>query len=138
MPASKKSKKNGSASAAERPVTRSQRKVDKDQIDITTYTKLHDSKSDRPIQVVSRRGLKSDPRQYEELEKRFERIENRRKQKEQDEADGIVSTDALPIHPDVWQRRGLIFFITHFNVFLYATCFFIQVGTLPVSTNHIW
>lgn len=135
MPASKKSKKNGSAAAAG-PVTRSQRGKVADNIDITTYTTLHDSKSDRPIQVVSRRGLKSDPKHYEELEKRFERIESKRKQKE----DGLLTIDTVPIAPEVWQQRGLIFFVTHFNVFLYATCFFIQVGTLPVSIfdNNIW
>ncbi len=29
-------------------------------------------------------------------------------------------------------NKNVIFFVTHFNVFLYATCFFIQVGTMPV------
>lgn len=26
-----------------------------------------------------------------------------------------------------------IVFVTHFNIFLYSTCFWIQLGTLPVS-----
>lgn len=31
-----------------------------------------------------------------------------------------------------------ILLLTHFNIFLYAACFFIQVGTLPVSiVKHI-
>jgi len=29
------------------------------------------------------------------------------------------------------------FFVTHFNVFLYATCFFIQVGTLPYLSKKL-
>ena len=29
-------------------------------------------------------------------------------------------------------QNRLVFYVTHFNLFLYATCFFIQTGTLPV------
>ena len=103
-------------------------------MDITTYNKLQGQDSSKgPITVVSKRGLKSDPKHFAELEKKFERIEAKRLQKEEDEAKG-VTYDALPVSPEIWERRNVIFFVTHFNVFLYATCFFIQVGTLPVST----
>jgi hypothetical protein len=27
---------------------------------------------------------------------------------------------------------------THFNIFLYATCFWIQIGTLPVRLNSLF
>ena len=61
----------------------------------------------------------------------------RQKQKDSDvdETDGSsddVRIESLPIDPEIWNRRSIIFLVTHFNVFLYAACFFIQVGTLPV------
>ena len=137
MPANKKSRNkiitNGNDSSG--PVTRSKRSIDN--IDITTYTKLNDSKSKQnPIQVVSKRGLKPNPKHYEELEKSFERIEAKRKLKEENEANG-VEIDSLPINPEVWKKRSIIFAVTHFNVFLYAMCFFIQVSTLPVSLRSL-
>eukprot|EP00093_Oithona_nana_P003961 03961.XXX_132492_128891_1 [CDS] Oithona nana genome sequencing. len=125
MPATKRNK-NG-------PVTRSQKTSDK--LDITTYTTLN-AKPDKPIQVVSKRGLKSNPKVYEELEKKFERIEAKRKQQEAEQNEGL-KTETLHISPEIWDRRNTIFFITHFNVFLYATCFFIQVGTLPYLSKKL-
>ena len=102
MPATKRNK-NG-------PVTRSQKASDK--LDITTYTTLN-AKPDKPIQVVSKRGSKSDPKVYEELEKKFERIEAKRKQQEAEQNEGL-KTEKLHISPDIWDRRNTIFFITHF------------------------
>lgn len=58
-------------------------------------------------------------------EKRFARI------KERSEQDGLVDNDDDKTGVDV-KNKNVIFFVTHFNVFLYATCFFIQVGTMPV------
>ena len=129
------SKRNLKKSAENGPVTRSKKKVD-DNIEMTTYTTLNKN-SERPITVVSRGSLKSDPKHYEELENRFERIETTRKLKLQrnnneTEKHGI-KTESFPISPEIWDQRNTIFLVTHFNVFLYATCFFIQVGTLPVS-----
>ena len=113
------------------PVTRSKQKV----ADVTTYNKLN-TNSDRPITVVSKRGLKSDPKHYEELEKRFDRIEAKRKQNEQNEINNVkngnTTVESFHCSPEIWAKRHTIFLVTHFNVFLYATCFFIQVGTLPV------
>lgn len=124
MPAAKKSRKAKiEAGNGDGPMTRSRKNVD-----ITTYTTLNDNGAKRPIQVVSKKGLKSDPKHYAELEKRFERIEAKRLE---NEAKG-VQIDRVPVSPEIWEKRNFIFFITHVNVFLYATCFFIQVGTLPV------
>lgn len=136
MPASKKSK--AKVAKDNGPVTRSRGNKE---VDITTYTTLNGSgsKSDRPIQVVSKRQLKSDPKQYAELEKRFERIEAKRLQNEaNDETDSSdVPYEQLPIDSEIWDRRSVIFFVTHFNVFLYATCFFIQVGTMPYLSKKL-
>lgn len=135
MPASKKVKKQQANSNGNRPVTRS--RIKDPELDITTYTTLQGNKPDHPIQVVSKRGLKSDPRNYAELEKRFERIEAKRKLKDLDDDADSEKIDTMPISPDLWQRRDVIFAVTHFNVFLYATCFFIQVGTMPVNNKNM-
>lgn len=82
--------------------------------------------AEKPIQVVSKRGaFKATPDAYKELEKRFERIEKKQNQEE------------IRVSPEVWQKRGTIFAVTHFNVFLYATCFFIQVGTMPYLSKKL-
>ncbi len=138
MPPKKGSKKSTSSSS--RPVTRSSKKAPPE-VDITTYTKIHDTNGDKPpIQVVSKRGLVSDPKNYAELERRFERIEAKRKLKEQQEGDddnGKPKVEPLLISPEIWSRRHVIFAVTHFNVFLYATCFFIQVGTMPYLSKKL-
>ena len=137
MPGKSKTKQNSTNNG---PVTRSSKKKLSDDYDITTYTKLDGGEKKNPIQIVSKNKLKPDPRQYAELEKKFERIEAKRKEKEaQKEAfeAGKLEIDALPISPEIWSQRSLIFFVTHFNVFLYAMCFFIQVGTLPVSFHFV-
>ena len=136
MPAAKKSKTKVTGNNG--PVTRSSRNKEPPAIDVTTYTTLNGSNAgDRPIQVVSKRALKSDAKQYAELEKRFERIEAKRLKNEAHDSDDTsnvnATSESLPISPEIWSRRSVIFFVTHINVFLYATCFFIQVGTLPVS-----
>ena len=77
MPAAKKSK--AKSTGANGPVTRSRIK-ESPAVDVTTYTTLNGGDGSRPIQVVSKRALKSDPKQYAELEKRFERIEAKRQQ----------------------------------------------------------
>lgn len=48
-------------------------------------------------------------------------------------------SDNIPLSPQTndvtigkWKFNKVIL-STHFNIFLYATCFWIQIGTLPVS-----
>ena len=135
MAPSKKGAKKSSTSSENGPMTRSKQKRAND-VDITTYQTFNKS-SDKGMTVVSKRGLKSDPKHYQELEKRFERIEAKRKLKEEMAKESDADLEALPVSPEIWERRNTIFFVTHFNVFLYATCFFIQVGTLPVSANFV-
>ena len=45
--------------------------------------------------------------------------------------------EALLVSPEIWNRRNVIFTVTHFNIFLYATCFFIQVGTMPYLSKKL-
>ena len=88
MPAAKKSKPK-STGGANGPVTRSRIKESHDKesstVDVTTYTTLNGVDGNRPIQVVSKRPLKSDPKHYADLEKRFEKIEAKRQHKDSDE-----------------------------------------------------
>jgi hypothetical protein len=94
----------------------------------TYYTTLTDVGGPKgKIQVISRNKLKSDPLNYAELEERFAKIAKAKQEKDQKEE---VSVDV--------PNKNIIFFVTHFNVFLYATCFFIQVGTMPVKLNVFW
>ena len=90
MPAAKKSKPK-STGAANGPVTRSRIKESHDKetpnVEVTTYTTLNGGDGNRPIQVVSKRPLKSDPKHYADLEKRFEKIEAKRQHKDSDAED---------------------------------------------------
>ncbi len=61
-------------------------------------------------------------------EKRFARIA---KNVEMNGSNDVNSKHDAGADVDV-ANKNVIFFVTHFNVFLYATCFFIQVGTMPV------
>ena len=61
-------------------------------------------------------------------EKRFARIKEKSESNQHGGDDDSNADDAIIDVPN----KNVIFFVTHFNVFLYATCFFIQVGTMPV------
>lgn len=46
---------------------------------------------------------------------------------------GVTSPNSLP-SVRIWGRAyNLVILITHLNICLYATCFWIQIGALPVS-----
>jgi hypothetical protein len=62
-------------------------------------------------------------------EKRFARIA---KNGEMNGSNDVNNKHDVGAGVDV-ANKNVIFFVTHFNVFLYATCFFIQVGTMPVK-----
>ena len=85
--------------------------------------------SSSPLQVVSKKKLDMAAQEdyHERLSEKFDKIERERKGKEATAAEaggGGLETAA----------GGRILLVTHVNTFLYAACFFIQVGTLPVST----
>lgn len=96
--------------------------------DLTYYTTLNAADGDPPdkIQVISKRKLKSDPANHRRLKESFDRIEKERLRKEKED-----------LEPKSGHKTSfgdhLVLAITHFNVFLYAMGFFIQVGTLPVT-----
>ena len=52
-----------------------------------------------------------------------------------------VNPEATPHSANVikilrWSFNKVVF-VTHINIFLYSTCFWIQTGTLPVGTKKI-
>lgn len=91
------------------PRTRSQKK-EADLVYYQTLSDPHDGSN--KIRVISKRKLKDNPDHHKILKDKFDQIEKK---------DVVVPVDKTLV------------FITHVNVFLYAACFFIQVGTLPVS-----
>ena len=66
---------------------------------------------------------------HERLSEKFDKIEREKKSKEA-AAHGQKDDGTLTA------AGGRILLVTHVNTFLYAACFFIQVGTLPVSSNE--
>ena len=63
---------------------------------------------------------------------KFERIESQRILKEAE----LASEEEEARRTSDEGRNKLVLLVTHFNVFMYATCFFIQTGTLPVSSKQ--
>ena len=77
-------------------------------------------------QVISRRRLKNGPEVQHRLQEKFERIEQDRlaREKQQPETDVAPAVDG--------RQRFIVTAVVNFNIFMYAACFFIQVGTMPV------
>ena len=99
-----RAKKNGSATA-----------------EVTHYTTLRSKDKGKDIQVISKNKVKPTEKMKEHLQAKFDKLEAEVKDK-------LAAKDS-PVSP---RDRFRILLVTHFNVFLYATCFFIQVNTLPV------
>ena len=84
--------------------------------------------------MVSRRQFSNTADNYDKLKEKFDKIEKFReaKEKEIEEREKLEMTGMGDIKSD-----KTVIFITHFNVFLYATCFWIQSGTLPYLTKTL-
>ena len=109
------------------PRTRSQKNKDKGGVDdakaeLVYYKTLQGKERSDNIAVISKGKLKNDPNQQKVLKEKFDKIAKSRA------ANGDAKVDDQA--SEASKKR--IIWITHINVFLYASCFFIQVGTLPV------
>lgn len=86
------------------------------------------------VQVISKRKLRDNPENYDKMKAKFDAVvQNARARAQSDsgsEGQGVDLEDSGS-HPHATR----ILWVTHFNVFLYATCFFIQVGTMPVKKD---
>jgi len=95
------------------------------------------------VKVVSKRQVVSTKQSEQILQEKFAKIEASRLAKEAELAEKeaeIAEKEAervtvLSQETDLANRR--ILWITHLNVFIYATCFFIQNGTLPYLTKKL-
>ena len=85
------------------------------------------------VQVVSKKKLDmaSQEEYHERLSQKFDKIERERRSKEEAAASGAPAQS-----DDDAALGGRILLVTHVNTFLYAACFFIQVGTLPVRERE--
>ena len=112
--------KKSSDSSSSGPMTRSRSgSTPSKQLDVTYYTKVrNDDDSNGGFEVVSKRKLKSDPKNYQRLKDLKSKVDK------WEEENGKPGSEK--------SGQNLMFLATHFNLFMYATCFFIQTGTLPV------
>ena len=83
--------------------------------------------------MVSKKKLDmaSQEEYHERLSQKFDKIERERRSKEEEAA----SSAPAQSDDDNAALGGRILLVTHVNTFLYAACFFIQVGTLPVRDS---
>ena len=86
------------------------------------------------IAVVSKRHFSNTADNYDKLKEKFDKIEKFReaKEKEIEEREKSETGEVGEIKSD-----STVIFITHLNVALYATCFWIQKGTLPYLTKTL-
>jgi hypothetical protein len=110
-------------------VTRAKAKASGDDR-ITYYTKILPKNSGgKKIEVVSKKPINMSASASDDyhgkLREKFERIDNERVGRE--ERREKANRDA---------NVPMIMMVTHFNTFMYAACFFIQVGTMPVRNHY--
>jgi len=110
-------------------------------VDLTYYNTVSGAKGGNrggkknKIQVVSKKKLDmaSQEEYHERLSQKFDKIERERRSKEEEAA----SSAPAQSDDDNAALGGRILLVTHVNTFLYAACFFIQVGTLPYLTKKL-
>merc|ERR1712025_760699 len=100
-------------------------------VDISYSTKLKNDE-EGSISVISKHKIKETPENYALLRNKFKKIEDERLAKEQEIAELEKERESVKA-----AENGKIILITHFNVFMYATCYWIQVGTLPYLTKKL-
>jgi len=134
----KKAASNDAATASG-PVTRS-RAGSNQPLDLTFYTNVKNGgnetgsvNSEGGFQVVSKRQLKQDPKNYQRLKETLSKVE----QWEQSHGKPVGDVDSSQAGSKTGSNNRFVFYVTHFNLFLYATCFFIQTGTLPYLTKKL-
>lgn len=101
-----------------------------------TTTQLKNEEGESEITVVSKNKLKQTPENLAKLREKFKKIEKEKLEK--DEAFNKNLNDKMEKQNkanDIRNQR--IILITHLNTFLYATCFFIQAGSLPYLTKKL-
>merc|ERR1712012_1436606 len=118
---------------------------EKKDYDVSFNTTLSDAQGGGGINIVSKKKLSQTPENYAKLREKFQRIEESRLAKEeadkaeeeraQSEKEVMHSKNPEDSAAETKSKR--IVLITHFNVFLYAACYWIQSGTLPYLTKSL-
>jgi len=110
--------------------------------DFTFYSKVQNDEQES-IQVVSKRKLKSNPDTVERLKQSLDKVKEWEAARDLKEAEALAAEArkameaCSPESKQTTPQNRLVFYVTHFNLFLYATCFFIQTGTLPFLTKKL-
>jgi len=106
----------------------------------TTYT---DARGQGGITVVSKRKMADTPENYAILREKFNKIEEARLAMERGETTPEeqikqhLLEETMEKKPEEKPEQKRIVLITHLNVFLYATCYWVQSGTLPYLTKSL-
>jgi len=114
----------------------------KKEFDVSFSTKIHDAAGSKGISVVSKKKMADTPENHAKLREKFKKIEGQRLAKEREilerekhESDGKEKETKI-LTLETGQNKRIVL-ITHFNVFMYATCYWIQSGTLPYLTKKL-
>merc|ERR1712038_1439709 len=113
--------------------TMEEKDLRKRKVDVSFSTKVS-KPGEAGIAVVSKRQFSNTTDNYDKLKEKFDKIEKFREAKEKEIEEREKSEMAG--EGDIKSDKTVIF-ITHLNVFLYATCFWIQSGTLPYLTKTL-
>lgn len=95
-------------------------------MDISYSTRVSNSSGTDGISVISKRKLAVKEDTHAKLKEKFDRIESARLLQESQKEKEKTTVE-----------NSKVVLITHFNVFLYSTCFFIQTGVLPYLTKQL-
>merc|ERR1711936_962662 len=106
--------------------TMEEKDLRKRKVDVSFSTKVS-KPGEAGIAVVSKRQFSNTSDNYDKLKEKFDKIEKFREAKEKE----IEEREKSEMAGGDIKSDKTVTFITHLNVFLYATCFWIQSGTLP-------
>ena len=108
--------------------------VKKRRVNTTHNTKISGAEGSEGsgITIVSKKKFANNEENYEKLKEKFDKIEHLRIAKEK-EIEERENTEKNMLK----QNKSRVTLITHINIFLYSTCYWIQSGTLPYLTKTL-
>ena len=83
------------------------------------------------IKVISKKKIENTPENYEKIKEKFDRIEHLRVAKEKEiEEREMLEKNVLK------QNETRVTIVTHINIILYSTCYWIQSGAELIELKH--
>lgn len=117
--------------------TRAKSKKTAELLYYSTLTAPEKSEGGPSVRVISKKGrVIAEPGTYDKIQAKFAKIEHERLGKESGAGSVSAASMSTATATDQRQRRTILL-VTHVNTFLYATCFWIQVGTLPYLSKSL-